>query len=203
MLDQIDEAGKKLFLKMIQDSLFNAKTDADDLYRHLDASSREKETTKAHLLGLANEMRTKGFSIELPLQGSNNIKEGLITQIAIAELLADQFIEASFSEPDLEWLMLGAWQVQACLKKAAGSCLGLQLKIADISAIEKTLKARKAANARHDRAGGSREKAQKIRDIWASGKYTNRDRCAEEECGALNMSYSSARKALINRPAPR
>ena len=60
--------------------------------------------------------------------------------------------------------------------------------------------ARIAANAKHDLPGGSRDKQQQIRDIWATGKYTSRDLCAEEECAALDMSYSAARKALINQP---
>lgn len=62
--------------------------------------------------------------------------------------------------------------------------------------------ARTAANARHDRPGGSREKQRKIREIWASGKYSTRDICAEEECAALDMSFSAARKALRNAPGP-
>ncbi|MCP3679415.1 MAG: hypothetical protein GY782_03755 [Gammaproteobacteria bacterium] len=57
--------------------------------------------------------------------------------------------------------------------------------------------ARNAANARHNQPGGSREKQKKIRAIWATGKYTTRDICAEEECADLNMSFSAARKALI------
>ena len=63
--------------------------------------------------------------------------------------------------------------------------------------------ARKAANARHDRPGGSRDRQQQIRAIWATGKYTSRDRCAEEECVALDMSISTARKALINTVDPK
>ncbi len=59
-----------------------------------------------------------------------------------------------------------------------------------------------AANARHDRPGGSRDKQRQIREIWASGKYSSRDRCAEEECAALEMSYAAARKALKNTPDP-
>lgn len=67
----------------------------------------------------------------------------------------------------------------------------------------RTATARKAANARHDKPGGSREKQEAIRAIWASGKYTTRDRCAEEECAALDMSFSAARKALRNTPDPK
>lgn len=62
--------------------------------------------------------------------------------------------------------------------------------------------ARKAANARHNRPGGSRDKQQQMCDKWATGKYSSRDRCAEEEYAALGMSYSAARKALRNTPDP-
>lgn len=62
--------------------------------------------------------------------------------------------------------------------------------------------ARNAANALHNKPGGSREKQQKVREIWATGKYTSRDICAEQECGALGMSYKAARNALINTPEP-
>lgn len=63
-------------------------------------------------------------------------------------------------------------------------------------------RARNAANDRHDKPGGAREKQAKIRDIWSSGKYTSRDICAEQECAALGMSFSTARKALRNTPEP-
>jgi hypothetical protein len=67
----------------------------------------------------------------------------------------------------------------------------------------RTQNARAAANARHDKPGGSRDKQWRIREIWASGKYTSRDRCAEEESAALGMSLTAARKALRNQPEPR
>ena len=62
--------------------------------------------------------------------------------------------------------------------------------------------ARTAANARHDQPGGSRDKQKKMREIWTSGKYSSRDVCAEQECAVLGMSFSAARKALINTPRP-
>ena len=60
--------------------------------------------------------------------------------------------------------------------------------------------ARKAANARHDREGGSRDKKAQIREIWAKGNYSTKDICAEQECAALDWSFSAARKALYNQP---
>jgi hypothetical protein len=61
---------------------------------------------------------------------------------------------------------------------------------------------RDAVNAKHDKPGGSRDKAKKIRDTWASGIFDTRDSCAEQEYAALKMSFSSARKALRNTPDP-
>jgi hypothetical protein len=58
--------------------------------------------------------------------------------------------------------------------------------------------AKAAANARHSRPGGSRDKQKRIREIWATGNYSSRDLCAEQECAALGMSFSAARKALRN-----
>jgi len=55
---------------------------------------------------------------------------------------------------------------------------------------------------RHNAEGGAREKARRIREIWASGKYSSRDVCAEQECANLGMAFSTARKALRNTPQP-
>lgn len=63
-------------------------------------------------------------------------------------------------------------------------------------------RAKTAADARFDKPGGAREKKAAIRAIWASGKYTVRDVCAEEEYAALGMSFTTARKALIGLPNP-
>ena len=62
--------------------------------------------------------------------------------------------------------------------------------------------AKTAANALHDKPGGSRDKQNQIRTIWASGKYSSKNICAEQECAELDMSYDAARKALTNIPAP-
>ncbi len=68
-----------------------------------------------------------------------------------------------------------------------------------------TLKAqtKAAINARHDKKGGSRDLKAQIQEIWASGKYTSRDLCAEEEYAALGFkTLRTARDALIGTPDP-
>ena len=60
----------------------------------------------------------------------------------------------------------------------------------------------KAAEARHNKPGGTREKREEIRSVWKSGKYTTKQLCAEEEYLAIGMSYDAARKALRNMEKP-
>jgi hypothetical protein len=61
---------------------------------------------------------------------------------------------------------------------------------------------RKARKARDEKPGGDREKRERIKDIWASGIYESRDACAEKEHKRLEMSYSTARKALRGTADP-
>lgn len=61
---------------------------------------------------------------------------------------------------------------------------------------------RKAAYALHSKPGGTYEKHAKLREIFASGKYSSRDVCAEQECAGLDMAFSTARRALRNTPDP-
>lgn len=65
-----------------------------------------------------------------------------------------------------------------------------------------TRRAVMAALSRHNKVGGSRDKRNQIRAAWATGKYSSRDICAEQECGALGISFSTARKHLRNTPNP-
>ncbi len=64
------------------------------------------------------------------------------------------------------------------------------------------IKGRNGANAKHNGPNGKRLAKERIREIWASGKYSSRDVCAEEECAALDISFSTARKALRGTPDP-
>jgi len=67
---------------------------------------------------------------------------------------------------------------------------------------KKSDNAKKAADARHDKPGGSRDLKKQMQSIWLSGKYSSKDICAEEECKAVGLSFSAARKALRNLAKP-
>ena len=84
--------------------------------------------------------------------------------------------------------------------KIIGSSTGraVRTELAD----KASARARAAANALHNKPGNSREKQEAIRAAWASGKFANRDLCAEQECAALNMAVGTARRALRNTPKP-
>ena len=45
-------------------------------------------------------------------------------------------------------------------------------------------------------------RAQFVRFGWGGRSDSSRDICADEECEALGMSFSAARKALTNAPGP-
>jgi len=62
--------------------------------------------------------------------------------------------------------------------------------------------AKLGAEAKHSGPTGKRIAKEKIREIWSSGKYSSRDVCAEQECAVLDMSFSTARKALRGTPDP-
>ena len=62
--------------------------------------------------------------------------------------------------------------------------------------------ARNAIESRHNKPNGSRDKQEQMRAIWATGRYSSRDICAEQECAGLGMSFATARKALRNTPNP-
>lgn len=96
------------------------------------------------------------------------------------------------------------WREVARIQGDIGDCQSMIIEKTQtvMSRLTSTQKGARMANARHAKPGGSRDKQDQIRAIWATGKYTNRDRCAEEECGALDMSFSAARKALRNTPDP-
>ena len=74
--------------------------------------------------------------------------------------------------------------------------------MADKSKKEATERGKAAAEIRHDKPGQSRDKKYAIQAIWATGKYTSRDLCADQECAALNMAPGTARRALRNTPKP-
>ena len=59
---------------------------------------------------------------------------------------------------------------------------------------------RDIANKKHDMPGGSRDKQNQMRKLWAIGDYTSRNSCALEEHVRLGLGYETARKALNNTP---
>lgn len=103
--------------------------------------------------------------------------------------------------------------LQALLKPAPQVFRTLiQLCIAEESAYTEQLVEKKEADKRSRNSRNAvikrhmssveHQMKEEIRKIWASGKYPNRDACAEQECGGLGISISTARKALRNTPQP-
>ncbi len=106
--------------------------------------------------------------------------------------------EALFSLTEIERIEAGDFGAsQSDVSAASESALSVG------SPEWRSARARDAANARHDKPGGSREKRKRLIEIWESGKYDTKDRCAEEECRALNMTQAGARNILKGLPKPK
>ena len=76
-------------------------------------------------------------------------------------------------------------------------------EIAKILLNERSERARLAAIALHSQTGGSHDKQESMRKVWATGKYKSRTQCAEKEHENFGMSLATAIKALRNTPDPK
>lgn len=92
--------------------------------------------------------------------------------------------------------------IEDCARKAVCDLLLKTRLLKEIKKGVLSAQGRNKVNARHNKPGGSRDKVNQMRTIWSEGKYTSRDICAEQECAALDMSFSAARKALRGTPDP-
>lgn len=70
------------------------------------------------------------------------------------------------------------------------------------AAAQASAKGAHAARKRHSQPGGSDAKREAIRKAWATGKFSSRDACAEQESAALGMSFSTARRHLRGTEDP-
>jgi hypothetical protein len=117
---------------------------------------------------------------------------GATLSFALSKRQAETISEMIHSEDE------GLSSIQEILKMQPVNALTLT----HLVRLERKRHAKIGAETRHDKLGGSRDKQKQIRTIWATGKYTSRDKCAIEECEGLGMSYDAARKALRNTPDP-
>lgn len=187
----LDEATKERYREMLRESLLNVSTDVPELLSHLGADFSEilelsdlngPAVQHAYLLDQRSlALQNLGVAYRLSEQALVNLEEGVET----------------------EWVVLCAMECQRLVKRTAGWCLGIELGNSKARVDAISFAAQKAANALHNKPGGSRDKQKAIREMWATGKYTTRNICAEEEYQGLNMSYDAARRALRNTPDPK
>lgn len=67
---------------------------------------------------------------------------------------------------------------------------------------QRKIVAKKGGDALSSRPGGSRENSQKMKDLWASGRYKDRNDCAEKGEAILGIPFHTGRKYLRNTPNP-
>ncbi len=169
-----------------------------------------------------NENKTKDFQVRLSKK-KIWLENNYLNYEDLLHFSALLLLEEEVNDIEIQGLK-GLLDMQADIVKKSKYCIKEQKHIIDtltitddiskkvrdkkeqlqnaMDAYKRTKQAREAADILHSRPGGSREKQENIRKAWASGKYSSRDRCAEEESAALNMSFSTARKALRKTPDP-
>lgn len=141
-----------------------------------------------------------------PRRGDPDLSEQRIQQIQLWEGASVRHRLLGFGLAVLIRPLYGAGNAdeRVFLFRMAAEALAY-LDVPDAEETERTRRienARRNANLRHDKPNGSRAKRVQIIAIWASGKHSSRDLCAEEECAALGMSFATARKALRGLPDP-
>lgn len=131
------------------------------------------------------------------LDNSGCIRDGLLSALDCIDI-------AIYRHPDIEGdLKLGIKIILLALIEAGASVQDQTLQVEKMVRERLSANAQKAAIAKHNKPGGSIELRKKIRAIWAGGKYSSRDICAEEEWRGLGFgSFKAARNALINTPPP-
>lgn len=161
--------------------------------RLLDAHAAFPEAELALVSRLAHQLQDSDPE-DLAWTAAASLHRSLLLRGALAGLL------------DVSRGALMSARAQAALATHAA---GLQESMTDLLRDELALRtamaterARRSVGQRHSKPGGARDKQHQLRLAWASGKYTSRDRCAEEEACALGMSFAAARRALRNTPDP-
>ncbi len=186
----MDEETKKRYFLLLEESLLNVATDVPELVNHLGAHFSE--------IMVLSDLDGDVIKSGVPLDPRNTALQDL----GVAYRLSEKALMDLGQGVETEWVVLCAMECQRLVKRVAGWCLGVELGNTKAELSARSNAARKAADVLHDRPGGNREKQAVIKSIWASGKYSSRDVCAEQECAALNMSFSTARKALRGTPSP-
>ena len=129
--------------------------------------------------------------------------------LLFCELLTNDAIR---SEADHIYQLIAKTKITQALEYIRGNPPSAEVVVllATISVGEEGLKEKnrrtntsaKAADTLHSKLGGTRDKREAIKQAWASGRFSSRTQCAEQESGAIGMSLSTAIKALQNTPDP-
>lgn len=177
------------------------------------SDKEDLEVVKIELLRLLNR---DGFN-EVELEQINAAAEGLlhVDQRDLAKMAAASLHRSLLWRDVLLYLIeyyakifkrLGSGQsavsdLGRLIDAQAGMIELLKSEIVDKGRL-KTDWGKLGADTRHSRPDGSRDMRAKVLEAWASGKYPNKDKCAEKEAERLKISFSTARKALRNAPEP-
>lgn len=160
-------------------------------------SSSQMSRAAQNLLGDSSAMPTLAASAEKAWDDAGK-QLATIPTTELHSTLSDAIVRcleayAAENTGDLHGAWAAVVDAQATVSRVEAESSNKRQRLRDAKA---------GAEALHNQHDGTRKKRRGIREIWAGGKYSSRDICAEQECAALDMSFSTARKALRNTPDP-
>lgn len=160
------------------------------------------KTQRDELSGNPEDIARAAIDRKTVLEKEKLTHDDLLFRAAINEIAADKLHKAIKGWEEMNLLNQRIAEAAVFMIENIGA-----MNTEEITALKNQIKsaistrtsiAKNAADARHNKPGGSRDKQKQILAIWATGKYNSKDVCAEQECAALDMSFSAARKALRN-----
>lgn len=133
------------------------------------------------------------------LQEHGNLRDELISMTAITFAVIEE-LRSNGRELPTEL----AAELEAHTQRFLRNCRKeSRSNIESIVSAGRRAQAKAAIEARHGKEGGSRDLKEKIRAIYATGKYLTKDLCAEEEYRALGINtFGTARGYLTGEPDP-
>lgn len=177
---------------MLIDAAFNHDVNSDSDLTDEPLSRDEVESGFGILMKFSRNMAQslRSSALEASTKGDNQLLDDLCINAAINILMAIDGALVCIFVGDMEGYS------EALIHIATQHQLLNEFQTdKETTRIRRKERARFAAKKRH----GPINKAKEVlKAIWATGKYSSKDVCAEQESAGLGMSFSTARKALRN-----
>ena len=117
-------------------------------------------------------------------------------------IIADESLKRELSDLESNAIANISLMIEASARRAILDMIKNPQFLRLIAKEYQSSKNKKAIKNRHAKPGGSADKKTEALATWATGKYSNREICAEQECDHLEVSQKTYRNYLKGAPNP-